>query len=569
MVETPGTLPLFKFDAVKFAKDILAEIERFRGYDPLSGDDKSGGGTHAPAESRVNAFFRLLGLPMILSVEPKDPKSKNATGQKSGPQVLRTPGYAMGRQIMKSTIRDSEKVDVKDPKGTVSKTTPTTTRTLRNVLSQREKALLRLESSIGDNSTNDAMTQAFHRPVGMFMDIPSETVITEIETQTTDGANTTTKVEKKTRTVFKRLSPFLTAYRDIFPAERNLARPFLADRRQGFFINQELKRPFIETVLYIRLVSTKGAGTKKSMDYLTTLRTELRKLEKAARNNKKELREILSILPKEGELLEAFVIEHMLGAVYQLAKTWVLLQRRREDTLKKIEVSLVPKTASARQSSLGKRSNDGVKLTIKRSELGSRMSKLQACVAASEAIIGLIPTQDSAHAKGLTGQLASPRNISANALTTPFISVLRQDLEQERKQLASLKQKLKDESQKADRLRLELEMMTGEFLGLSIPDIIFTMLALFLIEQSDLLALLDADAIEDLQASPNKTLAAAAAGITPSAGAAVKAADKIRDRVEKLYDLLDAVIKTERDRTKRPTVVKNRGKSTATTNKTC
>jgi len=527
MVETPSSKPLFKFEAIKFAKSILAEVERARGYDPLSGDDKSGGGNQSPAESRVNAFFRLVGLPMILAIEPKDEKGEKSKSQKSGPKVVRTPGYVKGGQIRNAIIKDSEEVDVPDPKP------KTTTTKLRSVLNNREKTLLNREASIGTSQTNKDMEAAFKNPLNLQMDAIEGNVQTDLG-----------------RIVFKRMSPFLTSYREIYPAERDLAKPFLSDSRMGLFAGQELKRPFIETVVRIRLISTAGGDDKTKKDYLSGLKTTLSNLEKAAFDSQKELKNVVKILPEKGELLEAFVIEHMLGAVFQLANHWILLQRRREALLKKVEIALVPQTASAKQSPLGKRTNTGLSAQLKNSELGSRLNKLQARIAASEAILGLLPIEDSAKPKGLSAQFSSSRNVMSNALTGPFISILRQDLERERKQLATEKNKLKEASQKADRLRLEMEMMTGEFLGLSVPDIIFTMLGLFLLEQSDLLALLDADTLDEMKKSPNKTLQAAVGSVSANGVNTAKAAEQLRDRVDRLYKLLEAAIREEQTRTK-------------------
>lgn len=512
--------PTFKFDAIKFAKTILSEVEQARGYTARSGDDKSIGGNQTASESRVNAFFRLIGLPMILAIEPEKEKNKKSTGQTSGPQVVRTPGYVKGGQIRAAKIQDSEQAKVKDPKP------KTTTSSLRSVLRDRETQLLNREAAIGTTQTNKDMEAAFRNPLNLQMDAIQDNIQVDLG-----------------RKIFKRLSPFITSYREIVPANRDTARPFLANPSKGFFSGQELKRPFIETVIRIRIINTSEGSDTAKKNYLDQLQKDLETLKEKALDDKKELQNVHKLLPEKGELLEAFIIKHMITAIGQLARKWVTLQRNRENLLNKVEVSLAPQTASAKQNPLGKQTNTGLSaLAKKKSELGSRISKLQARIAASEAILGLLPTEDSVKTHGLSAQFSVSRNVMSNALTGPFISILRQDLDKELKQLASIKNKLKEMSQKADRLRLEMEMMSGEFTGLSIPDIIFTMLGLFLIDQEDLLALLDADTLNEMKKSPNKALKTAAETISANSANTLKAAEKLREKVDGLYGMLAAFI---------------------------
>jgi hypothetical protein len=102
-------------------------------------------------------------------------------------------------------------------------------------------------------------------------------------------------------------------------------------------------------------------------------------------------------------------------------------------------------------------------------------------------------------------------------------------------------------TQQADRLRLMLEMMTGEFIGLSLPDIVFTILALFLISMDDLFGLLD-QATRD-QMSYDTVLDAALTAAKPSD--TITAASHLRDKVKELYADLNEAIKRRLDKSKR------------------
>lgn len=534
MADTPSISPVTRFDVIGFAKGVLDEVERTRAYDPISDDDKDGGGDRAPTESRTNTFFRLVGLPSIVSLEPQNPKGATAGTRKA--KELLTPGYARGEQKTGFKIQDSSEATV---------TADKRSRPLRDVLREREAALLKIEKEIGTADMNTRMVKAFCSPLEPQMDVSKDNA------QQTAG-----------RQIFKRLSPFAVSFRDIFPGNRQLARPFLSDPRQGYLLSEELRRPFIETVVRVRFVRSADASGASTTDYLQALRARLNAQEQAARAEKPAIAAIVSSLPSKGELLESFVIDQMLASVKMLAERWVGLKQRKDQTLQNIEVSLVPSSPSARQSPLGKRSNRSVSVQVKKSKLGREITKLENCVAVSQAVLGLLPTEDETKSGNVRGQADTGRNIMRNALTKPFVSVIRQDFEQEQKKLESKKRQLKDLSQRADSLRLELEMMTGEFTGLSVPDVVFTMLALFLVEKSDLLALLDQKTLDEMKKDKVLQQALSEAGRTAaSSGDALKALEKIKERVDRLYDLFSAYAREEIDKRRRPPVTERRARS--------
>ena len=78
MVASSSSGTTFKLDIVRFAKDLMAEVEGVRSYLLNVGDDAQPA-DNRPTESRVNAFFRLVGLPMIVSITPHNDKDKSAT----------------------------------------------------------------------------------------------------------------------------------------------------------------------------------------------------------------------------------------------------------------------------------------------------------------------------------------------------------------------------------------------------------------------------------------------------------------------------------------------------------
>ena len=95
-----------QFDVIKFAEKIMNEIDSIRSYD-FNTDDSVEQRNHTPKESRVNAFFRLIGLPMFVTIEKKDKKKKK--GDLSGEKAL-TPGF-FGSKFSEYEISNSKSVE--------------------------------------------------------------------------------------------------------------------------------------------------------------------------------------------------------------------------------------------------------------------------------------------------------------------------------------------------------------------------------------------------------------------------------------------------------------------------
>lgn len=504
MVASSSSGTTFKLDVVKFAKDVMAEVDGVRSYLPVVGDD-SQQADNRPTESRVNAFFRLVGLPMVVSITPENNKDQSAT--EAAQQVL-TPGFDQG-EAPGGVVRDSKDAKLPDP--ITGKETA-----LSDLLRTRERTLLELEKAIGTRDRDNRRVSAFYTPLSLKLDEETK--------------------DKDDLRVFKRVSPFVVSYSRIYPGQNELSKPFLTDPENGRPPpdSTPIRRPFIETVARIRAITVEG-GNQKQQDYLKDTRARVEQLSPAA----------ASLLPTEASLYEAFVINQMLGAVDQLADVWVNLQRRRERITKDINIVLKPKTSSAKASPFGRQGNLATTTTADvtdNSLLGQRRAALNRSVAVSEAVIGLLPTQDIVSRTG-----DQVKNVMPNALTNPFVAVLRQPLEQQTRMLADVKSQIDARSRQADQLRLELEMMTGEFSGLSMPDVMFTILALFLISKADLFGLLDDRTLDLMSQDSVLETAFKAAGKS----SALKAAGNLQKKVKELYDALDAAIKKRLNRGER------------------
>ncbi len=518
------TEKLFKFDVIKLAKQFLDEVENYRAYKPTL-DKKN----QRPNESRVNTFFRLIGLPHIVKIDKITENEDIIGGESSDAKVL-TPGFKLGYGVEFAYISNSEKKDLKikwDNKQPV----------LYSTLSNREKQLSLIDNDTYSSESKSNRIKAFKKPLSPKMNF--------------DGTY-------QKREVFKSLSPFISSYVDVFPKTKNLARPFLQDPKKGFIINTELKRPFLETVILIRFVNLSGAANKKTSEYTKKMWLNLKQQTESAYSDKAEMKFMASLLPENGTIIEAFIVERLVTVVSQLARKWTAITKNITEILKHIDVAFVPITPGAKQHPFGKQSNQA-SFEAKNSEDDKKISELEAKIRQSEAIISLLPIQDSI-AKNSEGNSISARNVMSNALTSPFISILTKSLDEKKKKLNESKRKRKEMSQKADRLRLEIEMMTGEFSGLSVPDVVFTIMALFLLDKKELLYMLDSDVLKEMKKDTKFKVILEKEEISSSTPAqTLEAVEKLKDKVANLYTLFEMEVKNINNKNKK-TDSKNKNK---------
>lgn len=527
-----STLLAIDGDILLFARQILKEVDNARAY-ILEVDDENRITSQKPSESRVNAFFRLVGLPMFVTVEPRSQSDKTARNE-SGEVVL-TPGYHEGGQIptTRFVLRNSEDTMLPLPGAPPGVQLEGSASIL---LSTRENELLERENKIGTEFFNQAMIRSMYDLMP-----PSFT------------ASRSYEIGGQRYDYTKRFAPFAVSYMRIFPHSRELARPFVPDVKDIEVNGQVLKRPFLETVIRIRLGSARGTNQKQT-DYMSGLRDVLGRLSKKASKSETGSVQALAqtLLPSEANLLEIFVIGKMLVSVESFAQQWVKIHRRRERIVKSAEIALVPSTESAKQSPLGRQSNTALTLDVTpQSELGRKRVKLQQRVAAAEAIIGLLPTEDATNAT-TSARYSAPRNVMSNAMTRPFLSILQRDLDAERKQLEKVERQIQDEARRADRLRLDIENMTGEFTGLSMVDAAFTILALFLVERRYAVGLLDRKSRTFMERDSTLREAASEAEMASGQATAAESVRELSAKIEELYQLFERAVNYTFDREKRP-----------------
>lgn len=520
------------FDVVNFAKEILNEVDQIRSYEPKEADEDTSLKEHRPIESRINAFFRLVGLPMFVDIESKD-DNEESDGDLSGERNL-TPGYFGGKfssYIIQNTQKDEE---------------------LSFALSKREFTLLERENKIGTQEMNDAMTQSLKISIPLSPDVegivgPSGNIFDYSEALPGQ------------RKVFKKLFPLVTSYIKVAPVKNETARPFLKYTRDQMPDSQTtLPKPFIETVIRIRMVTAanaeNSAGKNKIDDIIESIKSAIG--EQSYSEIESETEYVLSSL-ESGGLLENLILNRLLLSLPQLAKKWYDLQKRQESLRQKSTYVISINTSSAQSNPFGKRSSVSTDLSLDpKSKYGMRLQILQKKLAKDQAIQMLLPSEDTILGSN-TDASGATKNTVLMSLIAPFTKLLSPDLEQTQKEIREIEEIVKKDGQKMEALRLELEMMTGEFTGLSIIDVVTIVIALFALDKSDLIALLDRDTKDEMKKDAVLRSAIEAEGNPDGTSRAKEAVEKLEKTVKWAFDLLTLSIKTNIDRTSRPKSARN------------
>lgn len=508
-----STGTIAKFDVIAFARNILDEVDRVRAFrDDVDEDTREGFGL--PTEPRINAFFRLIGLPMFVTVKEKD-NAGLPGGLKEG-DIHITPGYSQSFSRMLSDYDIDNAADVK-----------------RDLLN-RQETLLKSETGMGSKETNANMTSAMTYLLPLAANIPDDQRMISGKVGSGDSM----------RTVFKKLKPLMTTYMEggIRPIRNELARPFLRDPKEQLVDSETaLPKPFIETVIRTRLVSCAGGGSAQQQqnqrDFLASLEEFV---------GEEQFSEIYDTNPElfsSGDLLENFIVSRLVGSLSQLAKQWVEIQKVQQRINQQTKFQIVIKTMSSKRSPFGKRTAVAADTVLaENSDIGRRLNSLRKKQVKQEALLSLLPTEDMM-TNDENQKVKNTRNVALAALVTPFATLVSSSLIQIKKEIAAIEGDLAKKGQEIEKLRLQIEMMTGEFTGLSVPDVVVVIAALFMMDKKDLIMLLDSDSIVEMRKDPLLNSALDSLGIgTPDTADALAAAGNLEKLVDQLYAFLNSEI---------------------------
>lgn len=430
------------FDIIQFAKNIISEVDSIRSYEKVTGTI-SGENIQKPVESRLSAFFRLVGLPSLVNIEPLE-KTKKSTGYVR----FLTPGY----DIYMNSKFSKYNITPNDP-----------------IVEIREGKLLDIENLIGTEIMNNNMTTAFIAPLPLIPNFPPLNGSSNIKAILDEEG------DEHLRIGYKQLTPTRPLYKKVVPLYNQLARPFLPDSKRSTIDRQVLKKPFIETIIRIRFVFMEAKANPTQEDYT---KTELYKYDPDA-----------TIFSGSPSVLESFIFDKFYKSLDQLAVVWDKLNRETESIIRdnkyyKINV----KTSSAKDNMLGKRivKTELDLNTTNGSKKLEEMRLLKIKIAKNDALLTLLPTEENEN------NIAT----SSNALNSTFVNLISSEINKYKKELTNIESAIEKDSSKIESLRVQKEILTGEFTGLSLLDVVSVIIGLFSIGRDELISLLDKETKE-------------------------------------------------------------------------
>lgn len=526
---TPDTNALDKFDVIKFAKDMLAEVDQIRAYE-LIPDDQTKEGLKVPSESRLNAFFRLVGFPMFVTIEDenkKDGGGKANNESSSGTRVL-SPGFSGGKFSGKNIKNSEIEIQVEGQEQKIN-----------FILNARESLLARIENFIGTEEGNEAMTAAFNNTLPLVANLSEKN--NNVYSSVIVGSG------EFSRIAFKKLLPTVTCYKVILPVRNEVARPFTLEENDRKVDSQTtLKLPFIETVIRIRLLSAANAESSedqsKNQDFQRSVETITDSTNIESFNNLK------------ANLLETFILNKLLAAFYQLAVKWIEIKKKQEVLKKSADFKVAIKTSSSKASLFGKRIEADLDAD---SNAVRRLKSLQTKLAKEEILLSLLPTDDSL--LKTNAKTSNTKNTTFAALTNQFTKLISFNADQLRKGVKKEEEFIKKQVASIEKVRVEIETITGEFTGLSVPDVLAVIAALFTIKVDALVGLLDSEAVNNMK--KDKRLKAALESLEinePSVDNAIGAIEDLTEAINDWYKTLQSVITTVESRLKRGRQQKSR-----------
>jgi len=522
------------FNVIEFAKKVLAEVDSIRSV-AQDTDPETKKQYQYPVESRLNAFFRLIGLPMFVNIELPKGSDGVASGNLSGKRHL-TPGY-YGSRLSPYIVRNST--------------------SLGELAQKREAMLKEQQEEIGNSKMDEAMVKALRSAMPVTINYPSAKTDSDIALAVSKKNKIDVGKESE-REVYKALFPLVTTYMKIQPMKNEVARPFLQLLQDQMPDSRTvLAKPFIETVARIRMISATNADDENELAKINAIEENLTSLGV-------DTLELWGIITS-GSLntLEGFIVVKLLSSLHQLAKRWVKLRILQELFLSKTDFTIAVKTTSSKTTPFGKRAEPTATLTIKpESDRGEELQKLQKALLEEEAMLSLLPSEDSIY--GTNSRTATTKNTALMALTDPFTKLLSYNIEQIKTSIQKVENGIKNDTRGIESLRVELELMTGEFTGLSVPDVIAVITALFIIDEEYLVALLDTETKEEMKKDKRLKAAIEDLGNPDGIEKATEAVNRLQSAVQFVFDSFNALVKQYEDRTKRSRQAQNRKRKSKT-----
>ena len=508
------------FDLLGLAKKIIYEVDSIRSFsDEKSTEGLANGGYN---ESRVNAFFRLIGLPMFVNIDPDKPSGTILNSAYSS--YMYTNAVSFTNMETVPSFVDVDNLD--------------------SSLVSREASYIEEENRTDDDKCT-AMTLSLKDMIPLKPNLPDNTV-------GYGRFGMPSSNNEDSRSVFKMLFPLVPSYVKVNPVGRNVIRPFSDE--QELYRETILKKPFLETVITMRYIFGQGSSTdqgnintKASVENITSSVTK----DEAA-----ELSKILTSIQKGGAL-ESFIVNQIFSSLKQICSKHAELVAK-QDMLRayggNFTVSLQTESS---KTPFGKKISPITQGAFDDSSaLGQNLVLLNQKLAQEEAYLLLLTGDSSVSVSSKTNNSAS------SSMSSLFVDILAKNRDSIKEEIAGQEAFYKNISVQADTLRVEIDLLTGEFSGLSIIDVIAVIAGLFLIKKEDLVKLLDRES-KDLMASKpvfseiQSTLLATSLSDVKDASDAIV---ELQKYVNMVYSYINSTLETINDRSKRSMTVSKKPK---------
>lgn len=475
------------FDLITLAKKILSEVDLIRALPSHVSD-----GLGIYEESRVNAFLRLIGLPMFVNIDGKD-------------QILNTVFDKLDYGNLK------ENIDMVEVNGLENN------ENLREELANREAKYMEEEGKIygGDPEKAQDIQKSLKNMIPLRPDVVGK---------------------EKDRDVYKKLFPLIPKYMVINPLDRNVVRAFSGDSDYEIYNERILKKSFLETVIRLRFSlnqTNNKQDNKKNVESL--LASSKRKI------SQKEQTILTNILGAAqcSNVLSYMIISQLLQSLDSLSIKYLELQQRQKNLAYLGGNFSVILTKNNSASTFSKRISTKGDFD-ENSVLGQDLTKLKTELYGQDTLLSFF-------GKSKTG--------GADAyLTSVFIDLIQEKANLLRKEIAEKEKYYQRICNDADILRAEIDFYTGEFNGLSAFDAASVIMGLFLITDDEFFALLDQKTRDLVFEQPEllglKDKWKKVGDIKES----IAAVNQLQKQVSLIYDYVWASIDRYNDKTKRAQV---------------
>lgn len=450
------------FDPAQLMQSILTTIERFRSDVGTSPgqivENTLDMSANESVESRLNCFYRLLGLP--------------ATRDMS--KAIFEPSVAAEERNRKLSQHGT--LNYYDDKASVGQ-----------VVSSRETSLIK---SIENRTVQDN--------IAMIKDpLPLEKLGLEQNSFATRKPSIYPMV--------------VDAATPVFPIQKRVA-PLFYD---GDFIvsgsseNTRLPRPLLESILYMRtnrfqvdMSSKIEMLTNNIQSFVQGLPSTI-ELSPEQTVERSELLESIGIKNGQADftLIEAEIINKFIQAIGQSARKYKAVINDAKELNQKVLFKPEPKKSAQEKSG---NSTVILEATGNNPSIDARIKELEQEKSELDLLLTLLPTNRVLQAD-TTYRIATNQegfaNITPDVFISEFSGLVTFDLDSINKQLREENTKRARSIQKFEVLRRNIQYYSGEGQGLSIFDILCTFLALFTIDLDKLVGLLNNDARSRMQSN--------------------------------------------------------------------